>query len=578
MIGAFTPFTKMQSISLLNNSAVSPLDNWELIKMGIPLHYSSYQTDLIMYLSVQKEVKASSDYDAYRISMNRLLGRMITVPIQWIKEQIEVAQSEYKKFTEESIHLGIDQLWKDLLRDSVSINNVIYKGDAGHGPERIIGALSRCILEFDSTFDNITTLHHLDSIHKKNKSRISPKQAVIYARDILLACNRTRSGGDSYYCVDNLCSNSALMFLRPSLEAEPLSINISHVTYDDTFIDQDDSLMKHRELNWTMWIKSKTKSQKTWKKLFFILSQSGVLSFYEKQHPRPHGLKGQIVLEGATMAISEIPLHSNTGNNHNSTAANQSGNFKGSFRRKFAGSSPPSLSSDPRPDQVVIKQKSLGKRSNSILSTASKVFLIWIRPRDSSKERRFLFDDEEEFTLWKNALEKVLSTVNGSSIDKSSHDHRKQHTENPSGNKISSEIKQFFKNRVLSPNTRSVDDYYLTPNNRSISKSAELDNVQEVEQQKRSTNVEATAVSNMTKSTDSRLKKLKNSEQQKAKHAAFASDVIATSSVIADNRLERKSNSFLVRYESTVLVEVEASSVYKICTLDPQDEDADTWL
>lgn len=105
----------MRSAPLLNNSrSVCPLNDLELTKIGIPLHHSSCQSDLLMHLSTQKEVKASSDSRARRISANHLLGKMIVALAQWAKEQIEVASdfssSEEKRFTEESAHLGIDQL------------------------------------------------------------------------------------------------------------------------------------------------------------------------------------------------------------------------------------------------------------------------------------------------------------------------------------------------------------------------------------------------------------------------------------------------------------------------------------
>lgn len=82
--------------------------------------------------------------------------------------------------------------------------------------------INKYILEFDSTFEEALQHNSLFAKKKDISGRITSKKAVIYARDILVACNRTRSGGNSYYCVDHLCINSQFMFLRLySSEAEP---------------------------------------------------------------------------------------------------------------------------------------------------------------------------------------------------------------------------------------------------------------------------------------------------------------------------------------------------------------------
>jgi hypothetical protein len=54
---------------------------------------------------------------------------------------------------------------------------------------------------------------------------MSEVQAVAHTMEVLLACNRTQSGGNTYYCVDYLFRNPALVVLCPySSHAEPLNI------------------------------------------------------------------------------------------------------------------------------------------------------------------------------------------------------------------------------------------------------------------------------------------------------------------------------------------------------------------
>ena len=86
------------------------------------------------------------DNDSYKKSIYPLVSKTLTVPVFWIKEQIDVFEDlNDEKFKKELIM----QLWKDMIQDSVLINNILYRGDESYGPEQIIGALSRCILDFD---------------------------------------------------------------------------------------------------------------------------------------------------------------------------------------------------------------------------------------------------------------------------------------------------------------------------------------------------------------------------------------------------------------------------------------------
>mmetsp|Transcript_5604 Transcript_5604/g.12768 ORF Transcript_5604/g.12768 Transcript_5604/m.12768 type:complete len:310 (-) Transcript_5604:2834-3763(-) len=99
-------------------------------------------------------------------------------------------------------------------RDRIAINGVQLSGE--HGPETIVGTLVRRILECTAFAPNGTQLH-----------RLSEMSALIAARDVLLACNRTQSGGDTYMCVDALCRAEGLMVLCPdSAEAEPVAIEV----------------------------------------------------------------------------------------------------------------------------------------------------------------------------------------------------------------------------------------------------------------------------------------------------------------------------------------------------------------
>jgi hypothetical protein len=169
---------------------------------------SPYQTCIEKYLAAQQQLKDATDKQSYMGGMSILWRDPLRIPVHWIRLSMMAASGSSCSsnvttelssiiggaFHEDKVETSVQQLWKDLVRDSVSINGDLYKGDAGHGPERIMGALASKIRAFDK-------LSHQEapssgSFRKKIRQlRISEAQAISYARDILLACNRTRSAG-----------------------------------------------------------------------------------------------------------------------------------------------------------------------------------------------------------------------------------------------------------------------------------------------------------------------------------------------------------------------------------------------
>jgi hypothetical protein len=189
---------------------------------------SPYRLDLDLYEKVQREIQHASLKQSYLGSLSELVGTKLNVPVQWIRQQIGGISTDHANiaFHEEAVSSGVNQLWKDLMRDSVRIDDELFIGGSGHSPEMIIGALVRYIIGFDKS----SPLSANATDAQKHKFYISESQALSYARDILLAGNRTRSGGDSYFCVNTLCKSPELAVIVPSsLEAEPWTINFSHI-------------------------------------------------------------------------------------------------------------------------------------------------------------------------------------------------------------------------------------------------------------------------------------------------------------------------------------------------------------
>jgi hypothetical protein len=110
----------------------------------------------------------------------------------------------------------------------------------------MIGCIIRHILEQTNNIKSLLTSNDNSSpstpsngdITNKKKKNISNKfeltegQMLACARDLLVLCNRTQSGGDTYYCLESLFMNkdNGLCILTPyAAEADPLDIVIDIV-------------------------------------------------------------------------------------------------------------------------------------------------------------------------------------------------------------------------------------------------------------------------------------------------------------------------------------------------------------
>ena len=326
---------------------------------------SPYRKDIECYLKIQKEIKYSSNKDMYVGALSKLLGSSLNVPVQWITEQANAADENDKAFHEDNVSSGVDQLYKDLQRDTVKINEEIFQGGDGHSPEKIIGAITREIMKFDRS----SPLHAADQEHaRRQKNLISELQALSFARDILLSGNRTRSGGDSYFCVDTLCHHQELVVTVPnSLEAEPWRVTITHAIPSKT------SGNVYSLNDRSGWLKTRSKPQKSWKRRFFVFSE-GTLSYYEKAQPRPQGLRGQINL---------VDCHVN--------ATRVSKTMKG--------------------EDVLDENK-------------SRIFLVSIVNREGGLERQILFDDAHKFLAWAHSFEAAIQKKSANVLTSPQQKHR----------------------------------------------------------------------------------------------------------------------------------------------------------
>jgi hypothetical protein len=398
---------------------------------------SPFRSDLRQFLKTQTSIRNAGSKLEYMVGLRDLLDHSLKVPVKWISKQgILATESTDVAFQEATVASSIDQLWKDLQRDSVCIDNELFRGDSDHGPEKIMGALMRRLLFFGNSSES-----------SRGRYDLSETQALTYARDILLSANRTRTGGDCYFCINALCKHSDFVVIVPSATAaEPVEINVSE--------DISVSSSLHGMGDKSGWIRTRNKLQRNWRKLFFVLSE-GTLSYYESALPRPHRLRGQLVLKDATVTIT---------------------------------------SQQPSSDGKLL----------------SPQFVMLIATKE--KERQVLFQSEDRLLDWTYAIECVIKAKGSSEPSKKNHRRR------------------------LSSDEENTKKVTLPENDMPSTK----------------------------------LEGINLAVQATKDHAAGLG--------LDPDAIESRISMYARKKTSILVVSVEASTEYKVCTIDPQgDESEDTW-
>jgi len=503
--------------------------------------------------SIQKSVNRAKNKDAYLNSFFNLWGNSIKLPLQIFKEEGK-SLSTVKK----AMSPSTSQLWKLLGRGSYSINGHYLKGDVAYGPEKIIGALIRCILEYDRTEEDEEEKDEgTEEIREKNKQEednnkqnnnnksrannnleegfITEVQAVSYAREILTLCCLASKWGDLYSCVSELMlSPHNLVILLPyDSQTTPIDINVSYYNPNSN-LDEIGRENARNNMEKSDWLTTRIKLIRGWKKMFCVLSE-GVLSFYEKEYPIPHGLKGQLILVGATIGVSEIS-QGNTGEGGNDGDCD-------------------------------VRNNNEGANSNQQASTPTRVrYIISILSKDRSKERQLFFNDKDKFNAWNEAL---MDAIRHCSTLETPREQRGD--EGQGGQEKKEDTKSWGTATKSSDTTRknkSVADMFRSAVNKvgvvgGISN--QTPNTSEPSEKLRDV-FRSEIIDSKLKTTFGRstgLPKQQQQQQQQQEKKEF-------------NPADQTQN--LQQQKPSVVITVEASTIYKICTSSPIGEELkDTW-
>jgi len=463
--------------------------------------------DFERYIIAQKQIQNSRVINEYLTAFDLLCDRPLHVPYRLIsKEQNCIGR------------VDLSQLWKQMSRESFTINDHVLRGDGAYGPERILGGLTRCILEYDNlnhgNVSNGDDLSIPSNEMRKAGILISELQAIYFSRDILASCSNSAS--KSLSCVEEFCSSPSLVLLLPSsAKASETHIKVSPFDPESESIMNIDKMEVRKRQDKCGWLVTRNKKQKIWRKLYCVLSE-GVLSYYEKSRPRPHLLKGQFVLVKAKMWLSEVMLKGRDG---------------GEEEVRESGS------------DVCVH------------------YTIRLVTKNGSKERLFAFGNREEFFSWKLAIENIIDEC--SPLSNSSASFISERKEQNKSNEIDenddristrknfSEIFRATVHRRVNNNLGLVaheneNELARTQFTQHTKDANILSRLHQVNNNDSSTKIE----------TDSRIRQLKKPLIQ-----------VLRGGNVASNRNIEDVSSFLKQQKPSVTVNIEASTLYKVCSV-----------
>ncbi|KAL3932089.1 MAG: hypothetical protein SGBAC_011013 [Bacillariaceae sp.] len=286
-------------IRTINQAMIGETDE----SMDVPLNMAQYQQSVEEYDSVQNFLKNAETQKDYMAVAGNLLSRhsstaALRVPMRWVREEFledhdgEGPEGGKKRDApRHRVKSTVADFWKVLCNSSIAINGYLVEGNSPYSGERIIGALSRCLLEYDKVDRDMSHVGSLGFMKRKDTENfLTEAQAVSHARSILTGALKSKSRVEALRTVEKLMQNENVVERVELKHSEPMHMDVS-------FAGDDFSGEYQPEKNdLGGWAQSRIKENKSWKERYFVLSE-GVLSAYMDANPRPYGLRGQYVLK-----------------------------------------------------------------------------------------------------------------------------------------------------------------------------------------------------------------------------------------------------------------------------------------
>lgn len=269
---------------------------------------------------------------------------------------------------------GLDSFWRNLESLDIEMNGNLFRWSSLYCPQRVFGELTRSIR-------SISTV-----LGKQDKAiQISDIQASKHARDILRAVGRhddkMRRLKASVCALCNV-GNEATAIEDVEDESQLVKISVDR----PQLLSMQSAMQTPVSVDIREWVYVRRKQSKQTKRYFAVLSV-GVLCFYKEELPRPHRLRGQLLLVDAGLGMQQnesIELSSHT----NEDASSHSSGFP----------------SSNNPD-------------TQVASSAKRRFSLHIKGREGGKwiEQELCFVKHETFIMWRDALIGAIKSCSSSS-------------------------------------------------------------------------------------------------------------------------------------------------------------------
>lgn len=275
-----------------------------------PLNMAHYKNAIDTYNSVRSSLHQIDSQNDYMTAASSLLYRQssssaLRVPMQWVREELFQDDKELVEEKEEEKKLDaphqrvkstVSDFWNSLCNLSLVLNGYSIEGNSAYSAERIMGTLSRCILEFDKVNKEEGLLEAVCTIKRTDvENLLTEAEAVSYARSILTGILRNKSRNEAFEAVEKLVLNENVVSKVELQSSEPLHIDVSFA--GDGFAEDFETESNH---DLSGWIPTRSRKHRVSKERFFVLSE-GILSMFTEANPRPYGLRGQFVLKDATL-------------------------------------------------------------------------------------------------------------------------------------------------------------------------------------------------------------------------------------------------------------------------------------
>ena len=317
-----------------------------------------------------KEVKDEvKDISTVGREFSVLWGTAVEVPV----ESLFTDQSALVNSSQTSPKDELVCFWRKLENLNFALNGQLFRASSLCCPQRVFGFLTRSILEHDrSTF-----------LSNQNQStKISEIQSSKFARDVL------RSVGKQDEKVWHLRASVGILCgdKNDAVVIEDVEEGLPTITINVTSNMHKLSGIKPLGVDRREWVYIRRKKRKHPKRYFVVLSV-GVLCFYKEELPRPHRLKGQLLLVGAEIRTREQsdPIELSSHTNNEDLSSHSSGYHSSNLSYDLPAS--PSLK-NPH-------------------------YILCIKGREDGKwvEQQLCFTKYETFVAWRDALVNVVETT-----------------------------------------------------------------------------------------------------------------------------------------------------------------------